>query len=82
MVTIPFESNFRCGLPPEPIIYLGKLNFQNTNRKESFCHFVNLDIMNNDFTLTIDENFQTKKGIKNAMHIAITFILYEDEDEY
>jgi hypothetical protein len=65
-----------------PIIYLGKLNFQNTNPKESFCHFVNPDIMNNDFSLTIDENFQAKKGIKNTMHIGITFILYEDKDEY
>lgn len=65
-----------------PIIYLGKLSFQNTNPKESFCHHINPDIMNSDFTLIIDENFQTKKGIKDSLQIGISFILYEDKDEY
>ena len=65
-----------------PIIYLGKLSLQNTNPKECFCHHVNPDIMNSDFTLIFDENFQTKLGIKDTLQIGISFILYEDKDEY
>lgn len=63
-----------------PIIYLGRLSLQNTNPKESFCHHVNPDIMNSDFTLIFDENFQTKLGIKDTLQIGITFILYEDKE--
>lgn len=77
-----YDSRNKNTYGSAPIIYLGKLNFQNTNPKESFCYHVNPDIMNDNFTLIIDENFETKKGIKDTLRIGITFILYEDKDEY
>ena len=77
-----YDSRNKNTYGSSPIIYLGKLNFQNTNPKESFCYHVNPDMMNDNFTLIIDENFANKKGITNALKIGITFILYEDKDEY
>ena len=77
-----YDSRDKNTYGSAPIIYLGKLNFQNTNPKESFCYHVNPDIMNDNFTLIIDENFEIKKGIKNDLRIAISFILYEDKDDY
>lgn len=77
-----YDSRNKNTYGSAPIIYLGKLNFQNTNPKESFCYHVNPDMMNDNFTLIIDENFADKKGIKTDLKIGITFILYEDKDEY
>lgn len=84
-----YDSRNKDHFGSAPIIYLGKLNFQNTNPKDSFCHHINPDIMNSDFTLIFDENFKTlgvgntdKRGIKDTLEIGITFILYEDKDEY
>lgn len=77
-----YDSRNKNTYGSSPIIYLGKLNFQNTNPKESFCYHVNPDMMNDNFTLIIDENFANKKGIKDDLKIGITFILYEDKDEY
>lgn len=77
-----YDSRDKTIYGNSPIIYLGALNFQNTNPKECFNYHVNPDIMNSDFTLLIDENYINKKGIKNTLNIGITFMLYEDKDEY
>lgn len=77
-----YDSRNKTIYGNSPIIYLGALNFQNTNPKECFNYCVNPDIMNSDFTLIIDENHGNKKGLKNTLNIGITFMLYEDKDEY
>jgi hypothetical protein len=76
-----YDSRDKQMYGTSPIIYLGALNFHNTNPKECFNYHVNPDIMNSDFTLLIDENYVTKKGVKNTLNVGITFMLYEDKDE-
>ena len=76
-----YDSRDKQMYGTSPIIYLGALNFHNTNPKECFNHHVNPDIMNSDFTLIIDENDVAKKGIKNSLNVGITFMLYENKDE-
>ena len=71
--------------PNCPIIYMGELNFKNTNPTQTFCYDTHKDILNTDFTLFIDNNKVSQgnnlHGIAETLHIGITFILYDISDD-
>lgn len=73
-----------------PLIYSGALNFQNNNPEKSFCYECDGDLVNNEFTLIIDDNynnvdatnFSTSIGIKENLQVSITFLIFiDDRDE-
>lgn len=70
-----------------PIIYQGSLNFQNMNPTQCFNYQCDKSILNTEFTLIIDDNYRDvpangalQKGIKNSVNVAITFLIYKDEN--
>lgn len=73
-----------------PIIYVGSLNFNNTNPMTSYCYDISPDILNNDITLYLDSNykyyggiapeFQDERGIVNFLDVAITFIIFDGDE--
>ena len=71
--------------PNCPIIYMGELNFKNTNPTQTFCYDTHKDILNTDFTLFIDNDKVSQgnnlHGIAETLHIGITFILYDISDD-
>jgi len=70
-----------------PIIYQGSLNFQNMNPTQCFNYQCDKSILNTEFSLIIDDNYRDvpgngalQKGIKNSVNVAITFLIYKDEN--
>ena len=63
-----------------PIIYNGKLDFQNTNPKETFCYDCSPNLINEEITLYIDNNFNNETGVKDGINVAVSFILYDVEE--
>ena len=55
-------------------IYMGALMFNNGNPKETFCYNVNRDIMNNNFTLYVDDNHRPSNDLINYNKITIVLM--------
>jgi len=75
------SNNFKNG---GSLIYMGKLNLQNTNPLMSYCY----DLTNKSFLqggkieLSLDSNFGAENGISPDMIFGITFVVFDvDETE-
>lgn len=86
------HSSSVCDTRPQeyqsgPIIYTGKLDFQNFNPKECFIYDCGNNVINDYFTLYIDNNYfeaaDHEKGIKDDVEVSVSFIIYDvDEIDY
>lgn len=81
------DSTHICDTRPQQfqsgsLIYNGKLDFNNFNPKECFVYDCSPNIINDYFTLYIDNNhfLLTELGIKDGLQVAVSFIVYDVED--